>query len=157
MRKWNSFEKLFGIQIGWRIWIKGLFFTRSSSSIKLQFIEEWVGIIRKKVVHLIDNVRYGLRWIRDVIELDCEEGLGFSQGFKIVRYLGGSTTKKRGTQLDNWYEDLRTGSDRWNQREKFHWLLRFIRIVYIWFNIGLFESFVNCALVFIIFNQYTLK
>ena len=92
-----------------------------------------------------------------MIELVCEEGLGFSQGFKIVRYLGGSTTKKRGTQLDDRCEDLRTGLDRWNQRENLCYLLRLFRIVCIRFDIGLFESFVNCALVQSFFNQYTLK
>ena len=63
-----------------------------------------------------------------------------------MRYIEGSTTKKRGTQLDDRCMVLRTDLDRWNQREKLHYLLRLLRIVCIRFDIGLLESFVNCAL-----------
>jgi hypothetical protein len=78
------------------------------------------GINQGFLVDLVDNVRCNSRWIRIAIGLNCVGGLGSHQGFKIVRYLEGSTSRKRGNQLD-----VRCGGfrfedgarlERWNQR-----------------------------------------
>ena len=63
-----------------------------------------------------------------MIGLNCDEGFGFSQGFKIVRILKVQQQEVKdsaGRSSADWH-----GSDRWNQRAKLRCVLRFIRIVY---------------------------
>ena len=63
-----------------------------------------------------------------MIGLNCVEGFGFSQGFKIVRILEVQQQEAKdsaGRSGADWH-----GFDRWNQRAKLRCVLRFIRIVY---------------------------
>ena len=132
----RKFRKRFGIQIEWKFGSKVLFITSSSSSSSLQ--SNWslsMGSIQIETAYLFDNVRYGSRWIRIVIGLNCDEGFGFSQGFKIVRIL--KVQQQEAKDSAGWSSADWHGSDRWNQRVKLHCVLRFIRIVYFWFVIGL--------------------
>ena len=81
-----------------RICIKGLiqhkFIIFIKFAIKIGF--EY-GINSIETADLCDNVRYGSRWIRIVIGLNCVEGSSVSlKWFKIVRVLKDSTTRNEG-------------------------------------------------------------
>ena len=80
-----------------KIWIKGFihhkFIIFIKFAIKLKF--EY-GINSIETAYLFDNIRYGSRWIRIVIGLNCDEGVGFSQRVQDRANLEGSTTRREG-------------------------------------------------------------
>ena len=123
-------QKTLWIQIQWEFASKVWFSTNSSSSSKVAIkIEVEYGINSIEVAFLCDNVRYGSRWIRIVVGLDCVLKVLVSlKGFKIVLVLKDrqqETKDSAGRSSAVWH-----GSDRWNQRAKFRCVSRFCCIVY---------------------------
>ena len=97
---------------------------RLQSKLKFEY-----GINSIEVAFLCDNVRYGSRWIRIVVGLDCVLKVLVSlKGFKIVLVLKDQqqeTKDSAGRSSAVWH-----GSNRWNQRAKFRCVSRFCCIVY---------------------------
>ena len=78
----SALGKTLWIQFGWKIGIKVLSFTRSSSSIKLQQLKIEYGINHLGVVRLVDNVRCDSWWSRFAIGLICARRFGCSLGIQ---------------------------------------------------------------------------